>query len=281
MDKIHIKDLEIYAWHGVNPEEKVLGQKFFLTLTLHLDLKMAGVSDDLSKTVNYGLLCHEVSEEFKKVKYDLIERAAERTAEFILSEYAFVQKVDVLLKKPWAPIGLPVDYAAVEIHRGWHTAYIGMGANMGDKRGNIKAALEAITASGHTKVTGISKFYETAPVGYVEQDDFLNCVVALKTQLSPRELVLSLLQIEKDLKRERIIKWGPRTIDLDVLLYDDIITEEEECIIPHPRMHERMFVLKPLCDLAPYAVHPILRKRMKELLEQLEAADKQKIHQIE
>lgn len=269
MDKIYVKDLEVYAFHGVNKQEKEMGQRFLISLELSLDLREAGISDDLTKTVNYGELSLAVEEEFKKESYDLIEKSAEKLAEFILLNYSIVKSVKVLIKKPWAPIGKPLDYAAVEVERFWHTGYIGMGANIGDKQENLKLAIDLINQSRFTRVTRISEFYETKPVGYVEQDNFMNCAVEVKTLLSPSELVRFLLNIEKELKRERVVRWGPRTIDLDVLLYDDIITSLEEIIIPHPRMHERMFVLKPLSDIAPYVLHPILNRRIFELTEEL------------
>jgi dihydroneopterin aldolase/2-amino-4-hydroxy-6-hydroxymethyldihydropteridine diphosphokinase len=265
MDKMYIKDLEVYAHHGVFKAEKTLGQRFLISIELFLCLREAGSTDDLSKTVHYGELCHLVEDEFKKESYDLIEKATEKIAEFILLKYDLVQRVKVKVKKPWAPIGRPLEYAAVELDRSWHTAYIGVGGNMGDKEKNMQEAFELINDSKHTKITKTSKFYETKPVGYVEQEDFLNCAIEVKTLLNPLELVRFLLSIEKELKRERIIRWGPRTVDLDVLLYDNLISSLEEIIVPHPRMQERMFVLEPLCDIAPYVMHPILNKRIIEI----------------
>jgi len=260
MDKMYIKDLEVYAHHGVFQEEKTLGQRFLISLELFLSLREAGTTDDITKTVHYGELCHLVEKEFTKESYDLIEKATEELAEVILLNYDLVQRVKVKIKKPWAPIGKPLKYAAVEIDRKWHITYIGVGSNMGDKDMNVKDALVLINNSKHTQITKTSKFYETKPVGYLNQEDFLNCVVEVKTLLSPLELVRSLLSIEKELKRERVIRWGPRTIDLDVLLYDNVISSIDEIILPHPRMQERMFVLEPLCDIAPYVIHPILNK---------------------
>ncbi|MBZ9608575.1 2-amino-4-hydroxy-6-hydroxymethyldihydropteridine diphosphokinase [Clostridium estertheticum] len=265
MDKMYIKDLEVYGHHGVFKEEKTLGQRFLISLELFLSLREAGITDDLTKTVHYGELCQLVEEEFNKESYDLIEKATEKLAEFILLKYDLVQRVKVKIKKPWAPIGKPLQYAAVEIDRKWHTAYIGIGGNMGDKEKNVKESLELINNSHHTQITKTSKFYETKPVGYLEQDDFLNCAIEIKTLLNPLELVRFLLSIEKELKRERVIRWGPRTVDLDVLLYDDIISSLDEIILPHPRMQERMFVLEPLCDIAPYVMHPILNKSIIEI----------------
>lgn len=264
MDKIYIKDLEVYAFHGVNKEEKNMGQRFLISLELSLDLRTAGISDDLTKTVNYAELCINIEKEFIKKKFDLIEAAGQSLANYILLNYELVNKVKVLLKKPWAPIGKPIDYAAVEMERCWHKVYIALGTNMGDKEHNIKEALDKLNSDA-CKVVKVSNKYTTKPVGYTDQDDFFNCSAELKTTLTPEELIEFMLNIEKDLKRERTIKWGPRTIDLDILLYDDIITSSEKIIIPHPRMHERLFVLKPLSEIAPYVMHPILNKRILEI----------------
>lgn len=269
MDKIFIKDFEIFAKHGVFNEEKNLGQKFILSIELGMDLRKAGVTSDLNETVNYGELCLKIEKEFTREKYDLIETAAEKMAEFILLEYERVKSVKLLLKKPWAPIGRHVEYAAVEIERAWHTVYVGMGSNMGDKEKNLKDAIKLIEDSSKSKVTKISKFYTTKPVGYLEQDDFLNCAIEVKTILPPEEFMTALLKFEKILKRERIIHWGPRTIDLDILMYDNLVTSEEDYIIPHPRMSERLFVIEPLCDIAPYLVHPILNRRIVDIKAEL------------
>ncbi len=269
MDKIYIKDLQIFANHGVLKEEKKLGQKFLISLEVSLNLKKAGTTDDLKETINYAKLCEEVEEQFKKESYDLIETAAEKIAEYILLNYEKVELVKVLLKKPWAPIGMTLEYAAVEVERKWHTAYIGMGSNMGDKDKNLEGAIELIKSNINNKVTKVSKFYETKPVGYLDQDDFMNCAIEIKTLFQPEELIDFLLSTESKLKRERIIRWGPRTIDLDLLLYDNLISSDEQVIIPHPRMAERLFVLNPLCDIAPYVVHPLLNKRIIDIKSQL------------
>lgn len=275
MDKILIKDLEVYAYHGVNIEEKNLGQKYLISLELYMDLKEAGKKDDLNSTVNYGDLCIEVEKLFKSERYDLIEAAAESVANFILTKYDKVQRVKVKLKKPSAPIPCSLDYAAVEIDRTWHIAYIGLGSNLGDKKKNLKDAIEEIKESKFNKITKTSEIYETKPVGYTDQDNFLNCAIEIKTLLTPIELIQFLLEAEKKLKRERIVRWGPRTIDLDVLLYDNIITSVEEIVIPHPRMHERLFVLEPLSKIAPYIMHPIINKRIIELRDEI--AEKEKL----
>lgn len=152
-----------------------------------------------------------------------------------------------------------------------HTVFIGVGSNIGDRYKNILAAEKEINCMDSCQVVEISKIYETEPVGYLDQDNFLNCVFKIETSLKPDQLIKFLLEVEKILKRERVVRWGPRTIDLDILLFDDLVIFSEDLVIPHPRMHERMFVLKPLCDLTPYYVHPVLNERCYRIAEQLKS----------
>ena len=269
MDKIHIKDLEIIGFHGAIPEEKVLGQKFVLSFELDVDLRQAGKNDDLTKTVHYGELAQKVEEEFTKTSYDLIEKAAEEICEFVLLNYPLVKKVKLLLKKPWAPTRKHVEYVAVEIERKWNKVYIAAGSNLGNKEETLKEAIYKIDKRKDCVVTKVSNFYTTDPVGYEDQDQFVNCVFEINTLQTPSELMDTLLEVEKDFKRERIIRWGPRTLDLDIIFYDDIISYDEHILIPHPRAHERQFVMKPMCDINPYYVHPIYRKRVMDISSEL------------
>ena len=269
MDKIHIKDLEIIGFHGAIPEEKVLGQKFVLSFELDFDLRQAGKNDDLTKTVHYGELAQKVEEEFTKTSYDLIEKAAEEICEFVLLNYPLVKKVKLLLKKPWAPTRKHVEYVAVEIERKWNKVYIAAGSNLGDKEETLKEAIYIIDKRKDCVVTKVSNFYTTDPVGYEDQDQFVNCVFEINTLQTPSELMDTLLEVEKDFKRERIIRWGPRTLDLDIIFYNDIISYDEHILIPHPRAHERQFVMKPMCDINPYYVHPIYRKRVMDISSEL------------
>ncbi len=264
MDKIIIKDLEVYAHVGVFQEEKKLGQKFLISLEIETDFKNCLREDDLTKTINYGELCNLVYEEFKSYRFNLLEKASDEICKVILLKYEGVKSVEVKIKKPWAPIGLSLDFAGVITKRKKNIAYIALGSNMGDKEGNLNLALLKLNGDD-TKVLSVSSFIVTEPVGYLDQDDFLNGACKVETILNPYELLNKLLDIEKELKRERIIRFGPRTIDLDILLFNDYIISEDELIIPHPRMGERLFVLLPLCEIAPYEVHPIFKKRILDL----------------
>lgn len=273
MDKIILKNVEIFAKHGVFKEEKILGQKFILDLEVATDLREAGKSGDLTKSIHYGELCHKIEEIFTSESYDLIETAAEKVAEYILHNYELADSIKVTLKKPWAPIGRYLDYAAVEIDRRWHEAYLSIGTNIGDKEKNLNEAIRKMKEFNEIRIEKISSFLETEPWGYTEQDEFLNGALKIKTTFSPKELIKVLLSIESEMKRERVIKWGPRIIDLDVIFYDDLLSDDEEIILPHPRMEEREFVLKPLCEIAPNKIHPLLNKRVYRLLDELNSGD--------
>lgn len=150
------------------------------------------------------------------------------------------------------------------------TAFVGIGSNVGDRDLNLLRAVAEMGKIPTTRITALSSFYETEPVGPV-QDDFLNAVARLETGLSPLELLNALGQIETVVfNRKRDLRWGPRRMDLDVLLYDDLIVEEKDLTLPHPRLHERRFVLVPLAEIAPDLLHPVFKVTVTELLARLQ-----------
>ncbi len=265
-DEIHIENLEFFARHGVFPEETKLGQKFIVSLTMYMNTRKAGKSDDLEVSVDYGAVSHFITDYMKENTFLLIEAAAENLVRELLLHFPLVKGINLELKKPWAPIGLPVEYASVKVSRFWHRAYLGMGSNLGDKKGYLDQAVEKIKEDPECVVEKVSQYLVTEPYGGVEQDDFLNACMVVRTLLSPEELLDKLHEIEQEAHRERIIHWGPRTLDLDILMYDDLVMESDDLIIPHIEMDKREFVLKPLCEIAPNLRHPILKKTVSQLL---------------
>ena len=270
MDKIHIKNLEVFARHGVFPEENALGQKFVVSAVLYTSTREAGRADDLAKSIHYGEVSRFITEFMEQNTFQLLETAAERLAEELLLNTERLEKIRLEIKKPWAPVGLPLETVSVEIERGWHTAYIALGSNLGDKEANLRLGVEGLRSIRGCRVEAVSDFLVTVPYGGVEQDDFLNGAMKIRTLLTPHELLERLHEIEQEAKRERVVRWGPRTLDLDILLYDDLILDEEELHIPHIEMYKRDFVLKPLCQIAPYARHPVYNRTAAELLADLE-----------
>ncbi len=146
-------------------------------------------------------------------------------------------------------------------------AYVSIGSNLGNLEHNLRDSVQRLESIG--TVLSASSLYETEPVEFVDQPMFLNAVVALKTSASPTQLLKQLLEIEKAMGRERIQKKGPRTIDLDILLFGDQVVDTDELTIPHPAMHQRRFVLEPLAEIAPQVRHPLFKKTVLDLLREL------------
>ena len=150
--------------------------------------------------------------------------------------------------------------------------WIALGSNMGEGRKNLDLAIKMMNERG-VLVEKVSTYIETEPYGYTEQDNFVNAVCIAETKLSPRELLENLLKIELDMGRVRIIKWGPRIIDLDILFYEDLIIDEEDLKVPHIEIQKRSFVLEPMTEISPDKIHPVFKKTVHQLLLDLNSCD--------
>lgn len=270
MDEIRIEGLEVYAGHGVFEEEKRQGQPFLIHAVLYTDIREAGISDDLTLSTHYGEVSQLINRFVREHTFRLIETLAEQTAEKILLQFPRIKALDLEIKKPRAPIGLPFESVSVKISRGWKKSYLGIGSNMGDKRQYMEEALLKLEKNEKIRNVRASSFIVTQPYGGVEQDEFLNGAVELETLYTPWELLRFLQSVEKEAGRVRDIHWGPRTLDLDILFYEDFICDSNELTVPHPDMKNRDFVLKPLNELCPYGMHPIFHKSIGQMLEELQ-----------
>ena len=271
MDIIRIDDLEVYAYHGVYDEEKEKGQYFYVNAELYTNTRKAGMNDDLDASTNYGTVCDFIHDFMTKHTYDLIETVAEQLAQALLLEFKLVKSVLLEIRKPHAPIEKEFESVSVEIERGWHEAFVAFGSNLGDKEKFIDEAIEALSNLPQINIVAISDKIVTEPYGNVEQDVFLNGVMKIETLLPADELLQILQKVEEHAGRERKIHWGPRTLDLDIIFYDDDIISEDDLIVPHPDMKNRDFVLKPLMQIAPYKLHPVYRKTISDMYAELMA----------
>lgn len=270
MDSIKIEDLEVYAGHGVFPEETSNGQMFLVSAELYTDLHPPGKSDELTLSTHYGEVCRLMNNFLRQNTFQLIEAAAEQLAREVLLKFPLIQKLVLELKKPHAPIGLPFSCVSVKIERGWKKAYLGIGSNMGDRKAYIEEALKRLKANEEIRKMRCSQLIWTKPYGGVEQEDFLNGAIELETLLTPYELLEFLHELERKAGRERKIHWGPRTLDLDILFYEDFVSDDPKLTVPHPDMENRLFVLEPLSELCPYYVNQISGKSVTRMLRKLQ-----------
>ncbi|MGE5379956.1 MAG: 2-amino-4-hydroxy-6-hydroxymethyldihydropteridine diphosphokinase [Methylocystaceae bacterium] len=252
MDKIIMQGMRFMACHGVLDFEHHQPQPFIIDAVLELDLWMAGRNDNLGHTVSYDTAYHTIMDIVTGDHIDLLETLAARVADGLLTAYPAVGKVQVTVKKPQAPVDGEFDYFAVNLDRvRTKRCYIGLGSNQGSRQDYLRSAVSLVNQIPDTRVETVSPIYETAPWGKLDQPAFLNQVIAVDTALDPFTLLSQLLSIEQVLGRIRVEKWGPRTIDLDLLWYEDFEINTERLTLPHPLLEERLFVLYPLADLHP------------------------------
>jgi len=266
MDTITITQLKVFAHHGVFEEERQQGQDFYVNAKLFLDTTDAGDSDDLACSVHYGEVCDLIVEYIQQHTFRLLEAVAENTVTAVLNAFPLLKGMELEICKPHAPIPHPFENVSVTIRRMWHDAYIAVGSNLGDREKTIREGIRALDLHRQCRVKKVSELIITKPYGNVEQDDFLNGVLHLETLLSAHRLLGFLNEVEAQAGRERLVHWGPRTLDLDILFYDHEVIDSPSLHIPHADMAAREFVLAPLCEIAPHIRHPLTGQTVEEML---------------
>ena len=238
---------------GVLPHERDALQPVQIDVDLEVDLSEAGVTDNLDDTANYGAISTAIAEVVRTSSDTLLERLAARIADRVL-HFDHVEVADVMVTKLRPPIPEDLVSSAVRIVRSRvdmsvparHRAIVALGSNLGDRAAYLRFGLERLS-----NVVSQSQVFETDPVGGPDnQGPYLNMEAVVDTDLDPFAMLRRLLQIESEAHRVRVERWGPRTLDLDLLFYDDYTIESEELTVPHPRFAERRFVLEPLSEVA-------------------------------
>jgi len=270
-DYIKITNMKVFAHHGVLPDEKENGQDFYLNAKVWVDMRKAGLTDKLEDTVNYNMLCIFLAEVFAERKFELIEAAAEYTVQEIMVFFKSIQAMELEVRKPSAPVKYQPEDLSVTIYREWHTVYLSFGSNVRNSRGHINEAYILLKEPYAVRNAVKGEYYTTKPYGPVKQPDFTNGIIELETYMDPEELVTYIHEIEDYMERDRSVKWGPRSIDLDIIFFDDYVYNSKTLTIPHADMENRMFVLEPLAEFCPGYRHPVLGKTVEQLKKELEA----------
>lgn len=257
-DRIVVTGIRGHGRHGVFDHERRDGQEFVVDVELEVATAAAAATDDLADTVDYGEVALAVHALIVGEPVDLVETLAERIADACLG-FGPVAAVHVTVHKPGAPIPVPFDDVQLQITRRrardvrWPVA-LALGSNLGASAQTLQAAVDALAVVSGLALTAVSPVYRTAPVGGPDQPDYLNAVVVGSTTLAPLDLLAATQEIEQAHHRERRVRWGPRTLDIDVLALGDLVVDEPTLQVPHPRAHERAFVLVPWRDVDPSAV---------------------------
>jgi dihydroneopterin aldolase/2-amino-4-hydroxy-6-hydroxymethyldihydropteridine diphosphokinase len=253
LDQIALSGLRVFGHHGVLPAERVDGQEFIIDAALAVDTGAAAATDDLARTVDYSELAGQLARIVSGEPVALIETLASRLAVACLVPPA-VMAAEVTVHKPHAPVAQLVRDITVRVSRS--RVVLALGSNLGDRLANLQAGLDVLAAGPGLDQLVISPVYQTAPVGGPPQEDYFNAVLLAQTAL-PAQVVLDRARAaEAALARTRTQRWGPRTLDVDVIVSGARISADPELTLPHPRAHERAFVLAPWLDVQPGAQLP-------------------------
>lgn len=278
-DRISLLGVRARGFHGVLADEKRDGQEFVVDVVLHVDLAPAGRTDDLALTINYAEVGADVVARIEGSSLDLIESLAEQIAGDALARPG-VRSVEVTVHKPSAPVGVPFGDVAVSVTRTRAVpVVIALGANLGDAAATLQAAIDDLGDAVRT--VRRAPFVTTDPVGGPDQPRYTNTVLVGTTALDPRTLLERLHAVEARHGRVREVRWGARTLDLDLVQYgdpargDDVVSDDPTLTLPHPRAHERGFVLQPWSRVDPDAVLRVGERvvPVTELLAGIDTAD--------
>ncbi len=270
MDKIYIEDLRVFGHHGVYEQEKNQGQTFLVNCEIETDFAEAAATDNLSNTVDYGTVCLYIKKYFAENRYDLLETVVEDLANKMMYAFPGIHKIYLKIMKPDAPIPMEFNAVGVSTTKEWTTVAISFGSNIEPRDKYITDALETLMVDPAIRNLVVSDYIETEPYGVTDQDKFLNGAATFDTLYEPEELLDELHKLENAAGRKRTRHWGPRTLDLDIVLFGNRVITTKKLTIPHIDMCNRTFVLDPLASIAPGLVHPVRRRTIYDLQQALQ-----------
>ena len=265
MGKVIIKKLRINTCHGVNDFEKVEPQDFVFSAEVGCDLYDACRDDDVALTVNYSAVCKTIAAVATQNVFDLIETLAWRCAEAVLEKFPRANYVTMRVEKPQAPVKAEFEAMAAEVRLARVVAYLSLGSSLGDRKAALDFAVNELAATRGIKVIKVSSYMESAPYGGVAQNAFLNACAEIETYLPPRALLSEIHRIEEEGGRVRTLRWGDRTLDIDIIFYGREIICEDGLTVPHADYANRPFVTEPLKPIAPDLVCPVRLNRIGDM----------------
>ena len=278
---ITIKDLEIYSHIGAHREEQILGQKILISVEISINdsKRLPSVNYSINNeeqnldnhlSLNYSTLIKEIDHFSSSVNYLYIEDLANNLALKIINKYRYIDHINVKVSKPNAPIRYHYNEISVSKLYQWHEVFLSLGANIGNAYQTLLNVFNDLKNNDFFKNVIMTDIIKTEPYGNKNQDDFFNSVIKCKTYLSPEQLLICINNIESKYGRLRLEHWGPRTCDIDILFYDDLIISTDKLTIPHYDLHNRYFVLFPLSQLCPHKIIPNINKTILQCLNDLQ-----------
>lgn len=265
MYTITIDRLEIFANHGVMEEEKRLGQKFIVSVVAEIGCEEHNMGDDINNTISYGNLCGDIQYVVQGKMYNLIETLAQKIAAYVLEKYEVVSRINVKVMKPWAPIKKVVNSVSVEIERCKRKVCLNIGSNIEPREEYLNYAVKRFKQDNRINSVVVSEYFNTKPIGKLQQPDFLNASIVCTTYMEPYEMLEFIHKVENEAGRKREERWGPRTLDIDIILYGEVCINTDLLTIPHSEMANRLFVLEPLMQIAPYMINHVEKKNVYQL----------------
>ncbi|MBR0558454.1 2-amino-4-hydroxy-6-hydroxymethyldihydropteridine diphosphokinase [Neokomagataea anthophila] len=249
---VEVKDLCLFGYHGVLPEENRLGQRFIIDMAIRADLTLAQRDDAYEHAVCYGALCDIASKIVTGPPLALIETVGDRIACAVLEQFSAVEWVQVRVRKPAVPVpyALTETVAVVEKQRRYDVAF-SLGANLGEREATLSAAVDCLSVAAGLDILTVSSLYDSAPWGETDQPGFVNLCVSGQTTLRPHDVLRLCKETERALGRQAGRRWGERAVDIDLLYYGERSVSDRVLTLPHRFMFERAFVLEPLAEIVP------------------------------